>query len=106
MDSHIIGLFLVGILVILYAFFIYNSDENMLNLRHKKYLMGSRCNCNEGFCSSCGDSDDSIIPDMYPVPVIPFWNSTRHTRNSSWDIRGDIPITPYYLGPWWQSPLI
>lgn len=30
----------------------------------------------------------------------PWWNSTRSTRNMSYDIRGDIPIPKTYIGPW------
>ena len=26
----------------------------------------------------------------------PFWNSTRHTRGMSYDLRGDVPI-PYFM---------
>ena len=38
---------------------------------------------------------------LYP----PLWNyPTRHTRNMSYDLRGDVPIWPYYIGPWLQSP--
>ena len=33
--------------------------------------------------------------------MYPFWNaSTRHTRNMSYDLRGDVPIPPSYVGPW------
>ena len=97
-DSHIIGLFVISILVILYAYFFYNSNDNiynetMYNVGHSRFRVGfpiSRC-------SACDDDQDNQFP---------FWNSTRHTRNSSWDIRGDVPIDPYYSGPFWQSPLI
>lgn len=38
--------------------------------------------------------------------LFPWWNSTRHTRNMSYDIRGD-PILQYYeIGPWLKSSLI
>ncbi len=33
----------------------------------------------------------------------PWWNSNslRHTRNMSYDLRGDVPQQyPYYIGPW------
>ena len=42
-----------------------NKIENF----HTNYV----CNCNYKYLS-------------------PWWNSTRHTRNTSWDIRGDVPI--------------
>ena len=35
---------------------------------------------------------------------MPFWNATRHTRNMSYDLRGDIPPLFYPTGPWNQSP--
>lgn len=38
--------------------------------------------------------------------LMPWWNSTRHTRNMSYDLRGDVPITPSYVGPWNNSDLI
>ncbi|VBB18909.1 hypothetical protein YASMINEVIRUS_1441 [Yasminevirus sp. GU-2018] len=38
--------------------------------------------------------------------LLPWWNSTRHTRNMSYDLRGDVPIVPTYVGPWMNSPLI
>lgn len=44
-------------------------------------------------------------PYIY-YPYGPWWNSTRHTRNMSYDIRGDIHNPIYYTGPWIQSPLI
>lgn len=39
--------------------------------------------------------------------MLPWWNSTRHTRNSSWDIRGDVRPKGYYIspvGPWHNTP--
>ncbi len=36
----------------------------------------------------------------------PWWNSMRHTRNMSYDLRGDIPPYQYNNGPWWNSELI
>lgn len=27
--------------------------------------------------------------------LLPWWNSTRRTRNMSYDLRGDVPIDPY-----------
>lgn len=38
--------------------------------------------------------------------LLPWWNSTRHTRNMSYDLRGDVPIIPSYVGPWLNSDLI
>ena len=38
--------------------------------------------------------------------LLPWWNSTRSTRNMSYDLRGDVPVPVYNTGPWWRSPLI
>jgi len=38
--------------------------------------------------------------------LLPWWNSTRYTRNSSYDIRGDIPPILYDVGPWNVSPIM
>lgn len=38
--------------------------------------------------------------------LMPWWNSTRFTRNMSYDLRGDIPIRPEYVGPWLNSPFL
>jgi hypothetical protein len=37
--------------------------------------------------------------------LLSWWNSTRHTKNMSYDIRGDIPPFSYYTGPWNNSSL-
>ena len=45
----------------------------------------------------------------YHYPLLgscPWWNSTRFTRNMSYDLRGDEVPYPYYVGPWWVSPRI
>lgn len=38
--------------------------------------------------------------------LLPMWNSSRRTRNMSYDLRGDIPIYPFYTGPFYNSPYI
>lgn len=38
--------------------------------------------------------------------LLPWWNSTRFTRNMSYDVRGDIPVPVYYVGPWLNSPFL
>lgn len=38
--------------------------------------------------------------NFYYQPQSLWWNSTRSTRNMSYDLRGDIPIPPSYVGPW------
>lgn len=56
------------------------------------------------------DNHDNIIePNMAWLSrrgMLPWWNSTRFTRNMSYDIRGDIPPIHYDIGPWMVSPLI
>lgn len=44
------------------------------------------------------DYFNPYIPNNYAYyPYYPFWNlSTRHTRNMSYDLRGDVPI-PYFM---------
>lgn len=42
-----------------------------------------------------------LLIEGFPTPV-----STRHTRNMSYDIRGDpVRIPMYYHGPWGMSSL-
>lgn len=36
--------------------------------------------------------------------MLPWWNSTRHTRNSSWDLRGDVVPRLTDTGPFYRSP--
>ena len=38
--------------------------------------------------------------------LLPWWNSTRFTRNMSYDLRGDIQNPIFYTGPWNRSPII
>lgn len=38
--------------------------------------------------------------------MLPWWNSTRSTRNMSYDIRGGIPPIHYDVGPWLNSGLL
>ena len=36
----------------------------------------------------------------YDYTLFPFWNTRLYsTRNMSYDLRGDIPIYPQYIGP-------
>lgn len=43
--------------------------------------------------------------------LLPWWNSTRRTRNMSYDLRGDVPIDPYQAAlfratnPWNNSDI-
>lgn len=49
------------------------------------------------------------IEPIYYIPYVltyPFWNaSTRHTRNMSYDLRGDIPIMNQALMPFNMSSI-
>jgi hypothetical protein len=38
--------------------------------------------------------------------LLPWWNSTRDTKNMSYDIRGDIPPFRYPVGPWLNSAIV
>jgi hypothetical protein len=38
--------------------------------------------------------------------LLPWWNSTRSTRNTSYDLRGDVPIFYNDVGPWHIAPNI
>ena len=41
----------------------------------------------------------------YPFSRYPFWNTTRSTTNMSYDLRGDVPLSYTYVGPWNNSEL-
>ncbi len=66
------------------------------------------CGCNKKFLDHFEHFNDvGYDPDFQWLArhnLLPWWNSTRHTRNSSWDIRGDVPIVSHYVGPWLNSP--
>lgn len=38
--------------------------------------------------------------------LLPWWNSTRDTKNMSYDIRGDVWPNYRYVGPWLNSSII
>ncbi len=125
-DFHIMTLIFFGVLTILVIAYIYNcNDEHFTRTNRSKshsFIIGrSRCNCNNSRLENFSSYDDGEYYDYYDIanyptqtwPAqnyqidnLPWWNSTRHTRNMSWDIRGDVPITSYYVGPWHNSPLI
>lgn len=44
-----------------------------------------------------GYYDDNIF--MSTHTNFPFWNSSRSTRNMSYDLRGDVPIPSIMIGP-------
>ncbi len=51
------------------------------------------------------DAPNTILP-YSSFLWSPWWVSTRYTRNMSWDLRGDVPISPIYTGPFWNSPFL
>lgn len=113
-DLHIIVLIVLGILTIGFVYHLYDlscgcdNSEHMKNIsksKNRPYII-SRSGC--GGCRRGGIEGFAAYDDNgeYYDTLLPWWNSTRHTRNMFWDIRGDVPITPYYVGPWLNSPLI
>lgn len=81
------------------------------NMRTLVGNKGYGCNCNKHkFIEHIERfTDVGFAPDYAWLSnhnLLPWWNSTRHTRNMSYDIRGDVPIIPSYVGPWMNSPLI
>ena len=100
-EPYITVLIVLGILTIGYIYYFYDCEEYMKNVkrtRMRPYVVGR--------CGGCGDIEEGFGIDTYYDNLLPWWNSTRHTRNMSWDIRGDVPQIPYYVGPWMNSPLI
>jgi hypothetical protein len=121
-NSHII--FIVAIFVIVMAF-VFQSLENKNVMNGEREYLGvvSRMDdvtspnlYHDYACDKCKFlehfehfDDERFNPDFSWLAynnLLPWWNSTRHTRNSSWDIRGDVPVPYYYVGPWLNSPLI
>ena len=50
--------------------------------------------------------DNTIVSVPIYRYIQPWWNSTRHTRNMSYDIRGDAHNPISYMGLWNISPLL
>ena len=50
--------------------------------------------------------DNTIISVPIYRYLQPWWNSTRHTHNMSYDIRGDVHNRFSYTGIWNLSPLL
>jgi hypothetical protein len=69
-----------------------------------------------GFNPEFSEEDAGPYRTLYPeIPndpwlsdrgLLPWWNSTRFTRNMSYDLRGDIQNPIFYTGPWNISPII
>lgn len=118
-DAHITVLIILVLLVIGFTYRVYSqdSDEHMKNVnsRRRAFLI-NQCGCGgKGIESFAAYNDDGEYYDTLVGPqdylavrgnLFPWWNSTRHTRNMSWDLRGDVLIKPHYVGPWLNSPLI
>lgn len=117
MDSQDIILLLVVLLVLLLIARVYLSNENdtnneeMINIPYTSIERYEDCTCNEHKLLYHVDhfNDVGFAPDFAWLArhnLLPWWNSTRRTKNMSYDLRGDVPIIPYYVGPWNISPLI
>lgn len=50
--------------------------------------------------------NEYIESPIYTQYIQPWWNSTRYTRNMSYDVRGDIHNPVEYTGIWWLSHLL
>jgi hypothetical protein len=56
-----------------------------------------------------GASNEEFTPDMDWLTyhnLLPWWNSTRNTKNMSYDIRGDVPVGVHFVPVWYASPHI
>jgi hypothetical protein len=117
----IFGLILLIVIVLIYSGHPCNDTcedmidlsiiENMNNSSKENHVYKENCNCNKHKLLTHVEhySDNSFQPDyawLSQNNLMPWWNSTRHTRNMSYDLRGDVPIIPTYIGPFNSSPLI
>lgn len=112
-----LGIVLMAV-IISDIFHAYSNKENE-EFRLKKYSPYNKCR----YCEFFDDDDQDMQIYDYAFPTIgptdswlsshamlPWWNSTRFTRNTSYDIRGDVPIAGTCSGlcgcsPWLESPL-
>jgi hypothetical protein len=105
MNYRFIFLLIVSILVLIILYNIYNSCED--SEIEKLVNVGLPSMDNSGDIYSSPYSLDGFIPGGGIIPdPFPWWNSTRFTRNMSYDLRGDVPINLFPTGPWWNSPLL
>jgi hypothetical protein len=126
-DLHIVLLVIIGFLTFILICNLIKADEidNYENINDnrlkRKMKINPRARVQIQGCGCGRDrgnkllehyehfNDNGFEPDFAWLArnnLLPWWNSTRHTRNTSWDIRGDVPIPYYDTGPWWNSPLI
>jgi len=126
-DLHIVLLIIIGFLTFILACNLIKADEmdnyenvNNDHLKRKMRINPRDRTRNQG--CGCGQNrgnkllehyehfnDVGFEPDFAWLALnnlLPWWNSTRRTRNTSWDIRGDVQIPYYNVGPWLNSPLI
>ena len=116
MEPQDIILLLIALLIILLLTRTYfpggddTDSENMISLSYdiRSY---ENCSCDKNKLLHHVEhfNDVGFVPDfawLSRYNLLPWWNSTRGTKNMSYDLRGDVPIIPYYVGPWYNSPLI
>lgn len=114
-------LIIFSILVFLLIFgYVYNNNdyENMMDLKNMLTRDNSvvdyfKYDYEKNNLRRGRDVDhfnhDGSEPDFTWLSIhnlLPWWNSTRRTRNMSYDIRGDIATVLYRVSPWHNSPLI
>lgn len=118
-DLHIVLLIVIGFLTFMLICNLIKADEidRYENINNDRFKRKMRINSRAQGCG-CGNkllehyehfNDAGFEPDfawLVRNNLLPWWNSTRRTRNTSWDMRGDIPIPYYNIGPWLHSPLI
>jgi hypothetical protein len=102
----------LGLLVITFLFDIMDSDPW---IEHVASIGDSRLPGNAWINNNLVIDEQDVVngqiigmgSGFYPGNSwSPWWNSTRHTRNMSYDLRGDIPTSYYPVGPWLNSGLV
>lgn len=132
-ELHIMMLVIIGLLILLFIYRSYESDywdhldsDPDLDGEHLRVIARSKtklgpimvndydydydydCNKSKFIDHFEHFNDLGFEPDFAWLGqnnLLPWWNSTRSTRNSSWDLRGDVPVANQYVGPWLNSPL-
>lgn len=106
---NLIILFFILVFIIYKVINLYKSHENQIKYEHyndntmcvndtkKIKSYGYACDCNKheiiNYVERFGDT--WFAPDstwLAKNNLQAWWNSTRHTRGMSYDLRGDIPI--------------
>lgn len=95
---------------------IIETKEHLRNTRGSRLIrVNGGCDCRKNLMRHYEHfNDDQFDPDFGFLArhgLLPWWNSTRSTRNMSYDIRGDVPIpVPCVEGlcpfVWMKSPHI